>query len=170
MESKTKNVVIVVIILLTVAGVVLGLVFGLKSKSKSGGGGTPYPPGPGPTPPSPTPPSPTPPSPTPPSPTPPTPPLTIPPTNCDHGTFSPDSTAKGGIGYCTCNEGWWCGWAGIQSCPVEPGTKYKCNIPTPAPTPAPPCAAPDTWCNNPPPPGQYQCCTHCDTIETGKCV
>ena len=155
MESKTKYVIIVVIILLTVTGVVLGLVFGLKSKS----GGTPpspYPPGPGPNPPDPTPTL--------------TPRPTVPPPDCGHGTFSPAPTAHGGIGYCTCNEGWWCGWAGIQSCPVEPGTKYKCNIPTPAPTPAPPCAAPDTYCNNPPDPGQYPCCTHCDKMGTGKCV
>ena len=86
MESKTRNVVIIIIILLTVAGVVLGLVFGLKDKGKSGGGvgPSPYPPGPGPDPdPGPTPTL--------------TPRPTIPP-DCGHGT----PTATG----CTCDYGW----------------------------------------------------------------
>ena len=43
MESKTRNVVIIVIILLTVAGVVLGLVFGLKGKGRKSSDDIPSP-------------------------------------------------------------------------------------------------------------------------------
>ena len=122
MESKTKNIVIVIIILLTVAGVVLGLVFGLKGKGKSGGGGvgpSPYPPAPAPTPPAPTPPAPTPPAPTP-----------IPPdcsgvvkTGTKAGT--PGSGTADGEGNCVCNDGYYC----IDSTSQLSNTKCKMTDP-----------------------------------------